>query len=675
MMAGVWAFDPAVEHVDLGRFNASPAVSYDATAWQSHGTFRIDDTGVAVAALPVVGDAMQVLSPANQPARLRLQLPAKGRIEVGVWTDVQTGAVGTMGIELMHADGLWLRRNNNRITVQPVHVQNGVARPMTIDTSLRSLPATIEVVMWSQDGWHLADIIDGATMASLATVRWSAPRSKLPGGVAVQWGRSDSGVVLQAMAHRQPSSSSDSTPWHGFGPQRVARGVELERWRAQLPSSLRSLLQTINDQGGWAMITDNIGIETLHRAGIPITVDAEVPYLLADKASRMVLANELVFPPGPLRIDDSYHDAHAVEQVLAELHRRHPRTTRLETIGHSHQGRPLRALTITRDADGAQAKPSVLLDGGHHGGELLSVEMVLDAAITLLEGDGRDRELTRFIDGVDIVCVPMVNPDGTEAYLRISREHDRKNGRDGDGVDLYRNYPVGWGNNGEVGSRSRPSSSRYRGPAAGSEPEVQAMMTLSDRERFVASIDYHTAATVVLVPYTDPSMTEPSPNEAWWVAQRIVDAMPEQLGRRRYRAQKNLYPVDGTAQDAFRHRFGTVALLVELPVSHPYVRADANAVLQANRNSWRTLLRTIVEGPLVAVWAHHADGTPAAATMGFAEHDANAMWSTRARDGRAFRLPLTANATKAELRIITSTGGVVRDVPLRGGTTMIEVVD
>src|SRR5690606_35671994 len=113
----------------------------------------------------------------------------------------------------------------------------------------------------------------------------------------------------------------------------------------------------------------------------------------------------------------------------------------------------------------------------------------------------------------------------------------------------------------ETGSSSKIHNRYYRGPAPASEPETQAMMRLAQSERFAGSISFHTGTLAILAPYTIPRVKNPTPNEAWTVAEQIakeITGHPEGL----VPVKKNLYAVDGTDQDWFRNTHGTLALLV-----------------------------------------------------------------------------------------------------------------
>jgi hypothetical protein len=91
----------------------------------------------------------------------------------------------------------------------------------------------------------------------------------------------------------------------------------------------------------------------------------------------------------------------------------------------------------------------------------------------------------------------MVNPDGVN-FVWTSNNLWRKNRRNNGtsfGVDLNRNYPFLWG---LCGASTTSSSDIYRGPSAGSEPEVEVMRNLIARVRPEIYLDFHSYGQDVL---------------------------------------------------------------------------------------------------------------------------------------------------------------------------------
>ena len=352
------------------------------------------------------------------------------------------------------------------------------------------------------------------------------------------------------------------------------------------------------------------------------------------------------------RIDRSVKNPRMVEALLRAYRERFPKLTRLEQIGKSHQGRTIWALAIGARA-GKSDRPSVLLNAAHHGSEVLSVEFVMDAIQVLLERSDKDPRVKRWLARMTTWCVPLVNPDGLAAFLNVDRASGRKNGRGlrgpkpqrtREGVDLNRNYPFRWGAGGERASKSRAKHRYHRGPAAASEPETRAMIKLARRERFAASISYHTGTVDILAPYTIDEVKNPEPNEAWTVAQQIADKLlphPQHLDEKTrqpmtLKVRRKLYSVEGTDQDWLRHTFGTLALLVEGAHWTPLDQARRKKVVEVIRPTWQLLLDRYLDGPTVSGHVRDARGraVQAVVTIRQIKTREKERWTTRPRDGR-----------------------------------------
>jgi hypothetical protein len=167
---------------------------------------------------------------------------------------------------------------------------------------------------------------------------------------------------------------------------------------------------------------------------------------------------------------------------LTEYQQRYPQIARAFTIGTSVQGRQLWALQISAEPDRQSAEPEVRIIGAIHGNECLSAEMVLQIARWLTESYGQDPFVTAVVDGMELVLVPLLNPDGYSGPTA-----QRTNAR---GVDLNRNLGFAW-----VGGNS------LEGPSPFSEPETQALRQLSQSRSFVLGLSYHTSASYVNGPW------------------------------------------------------------------------------------------------------------------------------------------------------------------------------
>ena len=134
-----------------------------------------------------------------------------------------------------------------------------------------------------------------------------------------------------------------------------------------------------------------------------------------------------------------------------------------EVIGHSARGRAILAVAVGEPS----AKTKVLVVGCIHGNEGAGIPIAL--------------RLERMIPpkGVQLWIVPDLNPDGHAAGTRQNAH----------GVDLNRNWPVGW--------RRQRGGLFDSGPRPLSEPETQAARRLILRVRPDVSIWYHQHLRVV----------------------------------------------------------------------------------------------------------------------------------------------------------------------------------
>ena len=288
-----------------------------------------------------------------------------------------------------------------------------------------------------------------------------------------------------------------------------------------------------------------------------------------------ILLAEFSAIAGPLEIlQKDFKTADSNESLLRQLAAAYPDQTELVEIGHSAHGHPLIAINVS-DQTHLSPKPSLFFNCAHHAVERLSVEYCYQILVDLLKPENRS-----WLSKYRFWVLPVVNPDGL-----IEGHFTRKNGN---GVDLNRNYPFKWGAVPE-GSSGDPKSDYYRGKSPGSEPETHAIMNLANREKFVLSISFHTSATKVLVPYTIPGAKDPTPDLGWdfanLIEQNSITHKNEQSGEfqksgagmKTYKPVKRLYAVDGTDQDWHYWANGTLALLVEGPFSNSKIANYENS--------------------------------------------------------------------------------------------------
>jgi hypothetical protein len=538
----------------------------------------------------------------------------------------------------------------------------GMQLPMGSEAKLGKLAKrkSLEIVVMMVGPQLLANVYDGDTLEHLASAAVN-DTTYAWGCVGVRVGPAHdprAAVTLlsvmdvaptAAASHRRLADNpryavlppSDHTP---FGNTRYAwiRAEDLD----ELPKALRRELEAEveSPEGDRALLfLDTVQYERLIRSGVEIlAVDSNAPWSAFEPTFRKRASEQPRKLGRGFVLDDSYKDPAIVEQLLRAYHERYPTITSLVEIGRTHQNRPIWALKISDDDAGSDLdEPAVLFNAAHHGSELLSIEYVLDAIDQLLAGYKHDPEITEWIKGMEIWCVPLVNVDGNHMFVHESRFAIRKNAYDGnhdgfsdpfEGVDLNRNYPFGWG--GE-GSSDQPMHKWYRGPAAGSEPETQAMMGLAERERFAAVLSFHTFGTDIYSAYGWVAAKQPKPNVNKAIGDELAAVCPEQPNGLSYGVRKGAYPVAGSDQDWHHHQHGSIAFVIEGSHHNPPLDVRTTAV-EATRPLWRALLERVHRGPWIGGHVRDQNGNPVAAKLMVEQIQTfeGERWTTRTRDGR-----------------------------------------
>lgn len=648
--AGAQGFPDLDERRETFLVGPSATTSEGAKA---RGTWRIDEGGLYLAE-PVAFGWLYWL-PAAPTARLGDGF-VRARLRTGKRTDstlLFRASVAPEDDDALSGYGLSLEKDLVRL----YRFDQGLVRPMGAEVAVPGLLArpSLEVVLFVVGPHMSATVYDGDTLLPLAALA-ARDASYASGRVGVRaHPRQDPDcrvTLLSVQAAGGATPRDDEGPLDPVGKERLVwmRASDEGKLPADLKARVVERRPFDDGTAALVLVTDPIGAERVRRAGIePLEVSDALPRIFVDPSYRKHQGQPPIATRTGFDIDESYKDADMVQDLLRAYAARFPKLARLVEIGRSHQGRPILALKISDRPELDEDEPALLLNAAHHGSELLSTEIALDAVQTLLEGYGRDKKVRRLVDELEIWCVPLVNPDGNVAYLQHGGDAGRKNGRDLDedgvlepdeGVDLNRNYPFRWGALGEVGSRSVGRHSRYRGEAPASEPETKAMMGLAERERFVASVSFHTSGTLILAPYTIDGVDNPEPDVAWSIAEELAAKLPRQPNKKSYRVQRNMYAVDGTDQDWHYFAHGTLALLVEAAYHNPISRRLRTTTVERTRPSWLLLAERVRSGPRVYGRVTDDAGAPLEATVRLVEVTLKSgeVWTSRPRDGRYDRL-------------------------------------
>ncbi|MFI4916339.1 MAG: M14 family zinc carboxypeptidase [Phycisphaerales bacterium JB060] len=286
-----------------------------------------------------------------------------------------------------------------------------------------------------------------------------------------------------------------------------------------------------------------VDLELVHEVvadDLQAVVDAEMARI-ADRAQR----DDLTFYDEYRTLDEYW----ARWQQISDIN---PGVAGFRVIGQSLEGRDMPGFVL--NGNGAEGKPVMLINACQHAREWVSPAAVTYLIEQLVEGYGSDTRITRLLDELEWVIVPMMNPDGFD-YTWTDERFWRKNRRDIEGsdefgVDLNRNWSVAWG---QPGASADPDSQTYRGTGPFSEPELQTFTDFvgDRRDRTAIHLDVHTYGQLVLHPlgYT----FEPSEDDSVFqeLGDTIAGGIFDTTGAEYTAAQgsSGLYLTSGSAKD------------------------------------------------------------------------------------------------------------------------------
>lgn len=264
----------------------------------------------------------------------------------------------------------------------------------------------------------------------------------------------------------------------------------------------------------------------------------------------------------------AYHNYEELTEELMRLNRTYSSILRVRSIGRSWENRTIWLIHITNfEVD--RLKPSILIDGAHHGNEAICLEVCLFYAKYLVEGyfmgevegfPSYGYSIRRLVDERNIYIIPLVNPDGHARCPTAEYYADaRKNAR---GVDLNRNYDFYW----EEGD-GNPHSPVYHGPAPFSELEAKAVRDFVLSHNINIYLSYHSGIEFMLIPWTYsqmPTIEHPLYIKLAEEASIMAGFTPFGLWR--------LYPAAGSSMDWVYHAKKALSFTVEV-----YVRRGARS--------------------------------------------------------------------------------------------------
>jgi len=181
-------------------------------------------------------------------------------------------------------------------------------------------------------------------------------------------------------------------------------------------------------------------------------------------------------------------------EFFKKAQKTNPNLFKVESIGKTYEDRDIIAVSITNNVKENENKPALLYTGTIHAREWIGIELSLSFAKYILEHIDYDPQLNAILDKTTLYMVPCANPDGFEYsrnHFSFWRKNRRRNADGSFGVDLNRNFEVGFEKNNVM------ASNVYSGPHPFSEPETQALRDFAlSHPNITIALDYHSQGNV-----------------------------------------------------------------------------------------------------------------------------------------------------------------------------------
>jgi carboxypeptidase T len=181
-------------------------------------------------------------------------------------------------------------------------------------------------------------------------------------------------------------------------------------------------------------------------------------------------------------------------EFLENAAKEYPHLVKIQSIGKTWEDRDIILATVTLNVENAHLKPAMLFTGTIHAREWIGNELAVSFVDFLIKNHSSNPKVLKTLTKNTLYIVPCVNPDGFEYsrnHFSFWRKNRRNNGDGTFGVDLNRNFSVGYQ------KTSDTASNVYSGPNPFSEPETSAMKNFVDnQDNITIALDYHSQGNV-----------------------------------------------------------------------------------------------------------------------------------------------------------------------------------
>lgn len=181
-----------------------------------------------------------------------------------------------------------------------------------------------------------------------------------------------------------------------------------------------------------------------------------------------------------------------------------PDLVTIEWLGQTFEGRDMKAIHLSSPAGLNRDKKTIVITGGVHAREWISVSTALFTIFNVLKNYGSSAKETKYLNHLDFLIIPVFNPDGYE-YTWNSDRLWRKNRQETYvpkcfGIDIDHSFAYHW-----TRSEDFPCGESYSGETKFEAMEAYNLhhyinITKNDHDIY-GFLDFHSYTQKILYPY------------------------------------------------------------------------------------------------------------------------------------------------------------------------------
>ena len=265
-----------------------------------------------------------------------------------------------------------------------------------------------------------------------------------------------------------------------------------------------------------------------------------------------------------------------IESFLKAQVAKKPNIAKLFSIGKSVEGRDLWVVKLSDNVNQDELEPEFKYISSMHGDEITGRELTQFFIKDLIDGYGKNQQITELINNTEIYIMVSMNPDGSHKKRRSNANF----------VDLNRNFPD-W-------TRRDSNSLGNR------QPETKAVMNFQKKRNFSLSANFHGGAVVANYPWDNTYDRHPFDDLVHNLSVKYASFNPEMRSSREFddgvTNGADWYVLKGGMQDWSYYFHNDLQITIELSDKKWPSYRNIPGFYKSNKDSMLNYLESVHQG-------------------------------------------------------------------------------